>query len=107
MMDTPVSVIESWLTFLQQEGRSPHTIAAYRRAMVHFVAWSQQAYGDVAFDPAAIIPRDIQDWKSYQQRCEKAAPATFNLRLVALASFFKWAEDRSLVQSNPVQHVKS
>ena len=50
---------------------------------------------------AAIIPRDVRDWKSYQQTVEKASPATINQRLVALTRFFAWAVKQGLARENP------
>jgi integrase/recombinase XerC len=80
-------MIGSWITYLSNQGRSEHTIASYRRALKQFIQWSEQTYGQ-PFDPAAIIPRDIADWKSFQQTIRKAAPATINQRLAALSNFF-------------------
>jgi hypothetical protein len=48
--------------------------------VIHFATWSEQSYGE-PFHPAAIIPRDVADWKVYQQTVEKVKPGTFNLRL--------------------------
>jgi integrase/recombinase XerD len=98
--------IDHWLATLRQQGRSAHTLAAYHRALNHFVRWSQTLYGD-DFDPAKIIGRDVRDWKSYQQTVEKAAPATINQRLVALSRFFTWALKEGLVREDPTQNVGS
>jgi site-specific recombinase XerC len=88
-------LIESWLSELEKQGRSPHTIRAYRRGWEHLAHWYGQTYGE-ACDPARLIARDVRDWKSYQQSVAKAAPSTINQRLVALSSFYKWglANDR-------------
>ena len=103
---TPYSVIEQWLETLHQGGKSDHTLAAYRRAVNHFVAWSEMLYGQ-NFDPAKIIGRDVRDWKAHQQTVEKAAPATINQRLVALSCFFTWAVRQGLAQEDPTQDVNS
>lgn len=67
---------------------------------------SQALYGQ-AFDPASIIGRDVRDWKAHQQTVEKAAPATINQRLVALARFFAWAVKQGVVSEDPTQDVNS
>ncbi len=59
------------------------------------------------FDPAAVIGRDIQDWKAYQQTVEKAAPATINQRLVALSGFFAWAVGQGIVRLDPTADVSA
>jgi len=57
---------EEWLEALFKGGKSPHTIAAYRRALAHFLHWHETAYAGLTFDLATILPRDIRDWKSQQ-----------------------------------------
>ena len=103
---SPYSVIEQWLETLHQGGKSDHTLAAYRRALNHFVAWSELLYGQ-DFDPANIIGRDVRDWKAHQQTVEKVAPATINQRLVALSRFFTWAVRQGLAQEDPTHDIKS
>jgi site-specific recombinase XerD len=100
------SVIEQWLENLRQQGKSDHTLAAYRRALTHFMKWSQALYGQ-DFDPANIIGRDIRDWKAHQQTVEKVAPATINQRLVALSRFFAWAVRQGLAPEDPTRDIKS
>jgi integrase/recombinase XerD len=96
---------EEWLETLYKGGKSPHTIAAYRRALAHFLHWHEIAYAGLTFDLASILPRDIRDWKARQQRVEKASPASINQRLVALNQLFDWAQQQGLVRSNPAQHI--
>jgi site-specific recombinase XerC len=103
---TSNSGIHNWLQFLEREGKSQHTIDAYRRALTHFVRWSESIYGG-KFDSGAIIPRDVRDWKSYQQTLEKTAPATINQRLVALARFYDWGVQEGLARTNPTSGVGS
>ena len=80
-------------------------MAAYRRALAHFGRWSESTYG-ASFDPTSIIPRDIRDYRSFQQTVERAAPATINQRLVALSRFYAWALDRGLVSKDPTAGVQ-
>ena len=96
---------EEWLETLFKGGKSPHTIAAYRRALAHFLRWHETAYAGLAFDLASVLPRDIRDWKAHQQRVEKASPASVNQRLVALNQLFGWAQQQGLVRANPSQHI--
>lgn len=97
--------IQSWITDLEKKGKSTHTLAAYRRALAHFTTWYCK-YSDT-FSPAAIMPRDVQDWKTYQQTVEKAAPGSINQRLAALSCFFAWAVAEGLVPSDPTGDVKT
>jgi site-specific recombinase XerD len=98
--------VEKWLKELDDQGKSQHTQQAYRRALAHFIAWHKKA-NDMEFEPDKIIPRDIDEWKSEQQTSGKAAPATINQRLVALSSFFDWAQKQGLVRQNPTNGIRS
>jgi site-specific recombinase XerD len=106
MKKSPHPAVDEWLVYLKAQGKSNSTISNYRRALAHFATWSEQSY-DEPFEPAAIIPRDVTDWKAYQQTVEKVKPATFNLRLVALSRFFEWAVTRGHVQKDPTVDVQS
>lgn len=96
--------VTTWLAYLGQKNKSQSTVDNYWRALAHFIHWSEQNYGQ-SLDPAAIIPRDVADWKAFQQTVEKAKPATVNVRLVALSRFFKWAVARGYARSDPTTEV--
>ncbi len=100
----PVQNINNWLDFLHQQGKSQHTLDAYRRALHHFADWSERCYGQ-RFDPAQVMPRDVSDWKRHQQSIEKAKPATINQRLVALNGFLDWCAKQGIIRSNPAAAV--
>ncbi len=94
------SAITAWLDHLNRTGKSPHALAAYRRAQAHFVQWSETTYGQ-AFDPAQIIGRDVADWRAFQKTVEQAKPATINQRLTALSRFCAWAAAEKIMTSDP------
>ena len=106
MTQTPQDALAAWLEHLDRAGMDPKTIASYRRGVLHFMRWNRQTY-NTEFDPSAIIQRDVVDWKAYQQTVERARPATINLRLAAMSSFFKWAVSHEQARMNPVEGVKS
>lgn len=80
---THSDVQQTWLNHLHRQGKSQHTRRAYGRGLKHFGRWYEVTYG-ASFAPDEVMPRDVRDWKAYQQAVEKAAPATINQRLVAL-----------------------
>lgn len=98
------SALIEWVKELTRQGKSQHTLAAYQRGLAHFVAWNRRSYGG-DFQPAKVIPRDVRDWKAYQQSVEHAAPATINQRLVAISRFFRWAVKQGLAASNPAEDI--
>ncbi|MFH1634366.1 MAG: tyrosine-type recombinase/integrase [Chloroflexota bacterium] len=102
-MEIPETV-KQWLDYLDQQGKSAHTIAAYRRGLAHYIRWNRDTYNS-DFDPSAVIPRDVRDWKAYQQTVEKAAPSTINQRLVALSRFFDWGVEQEIARTNPTASV--
>lgn len=101
-----VSIYPEWLVHLQQQGKSQHTVRAYRRGLTHFSHWYATTYGAV-FVPDEVMPRDVRDWKAYQQAVEQIAPATLNQRLVAITRFFRWARSQGLCRENPAEDVPS
>lgn len=100
------AIAEGWLESLYKAGKSNHTIAAYRRALEHFLHWYDLAYEGIAFELDKILPRDIRDWKAQQQKIEKASPASINQRLTAIRQFFDWAQREELIRSNPSHGMK-
>jgi integrase/recombinase XerC len=100
----PQNALENWIAYLQRQGKSRHTIAAYRRAIEHFAAWNTSVY-HVPLEVAAVIPRDVRDWKARQQTVEKAAPATINQRLVGVSRFFVWAISEGLAHEDPTADI--
>ncbi len=93
-----------WLTHLEAQGKSPHTRAAYRRALTHFARWYEDTY-DASPQLDDLLPRDIADWQAHQQTVEKARPATINQRLTALSRFLAWASGQALLAGNPAAGV--
>lgn len=102
----PADLQQTWLEHLQQQGKSRHTLRAYGNGLQHFEHWYQSTYGD-PFSPERVMPRDVRDWKAYQQTVEQAAPATVNQRLVALTRFFRWARLQGLCRENPAEDVSN
>ncbi len=96
--------VSQWTAELNRQAKSKSTIETYRRGLLHFSRWSEQTYGE-EFDPASIIPRDVEDWKAYQQTVEKAKPNTINSRLVAVSRYFKWAVKQKLARDNPAAGI--
>jgi site-specific recombinase XerD len=97
---------QKWLDHLQRQGKSPHTLRAYARGLKHFDRWYETTYG-VPLAPDAVMPRDVRDWKAYQQAVEQAAPATINQRLVAISRLFGWAQSQGLCRENPAEVVSN
>ena len=107
-MSTPAypDIRQQWLDHLQRQGKSPHTLRAYERGLDHFAHWYQVTYGAI-FVPDEVMPRDVRDWKAYQQAVEKASPATVNQRLTAITRLFRWARSQEICRENPAEDVSN
>jgi site-specific recombinase XerD len=102
----PHPTIKEWLATLDRRGKSRSTRETYRRGVTHFVRWSEQSYGQ-AFEPAEIIPRDVEEWVAFQQRIEKAAANTVNSRIVSITQYFGWLLKRGLIRQDPTAEVST
>jgi site-specific recombinase XerD len=96
----------AWLAKLETDGRSPHTVVGYTRALTLFCNWHTQTYGDPEFNPAKVIPKDFKDWVSRQQSVERAKPATINQRVAAVRKFFAWLHESGHLAKNPAAEVR-
>jgi site-specific recombinase XerD len=101
---TIIPILEIYSKHLQTLGKSVHTVKAYTHDLTGFAQWFAQTTGD-AFDPQAIGPRDIAEYRSYQLTRGKK-PATVNRRLVALQRFYQWAQKQGHTTNNPFESLE-
>ena len=103
--------ISRWLSHLERtEDLADTTLDAYQRDMTHFARWWEKTEGRL-FEPAAITPPDIKDYRSHIRRTggrggSAARPTTINRKLSSLRSFFAWASQEAIVPDNPTQNIK-
>lgn len=96
---------DQFLDDLQTEGRSPHTIAAYRRDLMAFCRFA----GDIPLDtvtPAMLTRFMATDGVQTGPRGTLRAKATINRYRVALKALFAWAAARWLIPRNPTVILK-
>ena len=97
--------VTQYLESLEAEGRSPHTIGAYRRDLRAFTRFA----GDIDLD--AITPAMLQRFMGSQlvqvgPTGQPRAKASVNRYRVTLKALFGWAEARWLVTRNPTAILK-
>ena len=95
-----------WLVHLEQQGKAAATVVGYGRDLRDFARWYREAFGE-EMAPAAIMPRDIEDYKAYLQTVRVAAPRTVNRRIAALSRFFKWAAGQDLAHRDPTTGTRA
>lgn len=98
-----MDILTSFQNHLLGRGLSPGTVAIYLGHLRRFSSWVEGTYGD--FDPAAVTPLDVADYRRYLQGRNRK-PTTVNNALDAIGSFFTWAEGAGLVQTDPTEGVK-
>jgi integrase/recombinase XerC len=97
--------VEKYLQDLENDGRSPHTIAAYRRDLEAFIRFTDDTV------ITAIIPANLTAFmatESVQIRpCgTRRAKASINRYRVSLKALFAWCEARWLIERNPTAILK-
>jgi site-specific recombinase XerD len=98
------TLIIQWLEYLSQQGKSSYTVVAYRRGVRHLTQWFERTYEE-PFDATALLPRDLEHWKTYQLKTVASSPATVNQRLVAVSSFFAWCVEAEIIAKDPTRSV--
>lgn len=89
--------IDVWVAEMETDGRSKWTLYQYKRELQRLVAlFPEHAAADYS-------KLDVQTFK--MERARGAKPATLRRSLVAVRSFFAWAEDNDLVAQNPCRRV--
>jgi integrase/recombinase XerD len=90
--------------FLVGEGRSKHTLIAYRRDLTLFDRWFTVSNGK-PLTPDTITPIDVRQYRSYLLTVQERKPATVNRRLASLSAFCSWARTAGLISANPVDGI--
>ena len=103
-MDRIHPLVKAFLQDLARAGRSPRTLAGYGKDLADFVAWIEGRYGE-AFDPKAVLPEDLRDYRAHLLSVRRAAPATVNRRVSALRAFFAFLHARGDIPSNPAARL--
>ncbi|WP_425804896.1 phage integrase N-terminal SAM-like domain-containing protein [Desulfitobacterium sp. Sab5] len=78
--------ISSWLYKLEEEGKSPNTLRAYRQRLNLFQSWFEET-NEYPFAPDNVTPTDLREYKSFLQNVQKRKAQTVNLTLNAIESW--------------------
>ena len=102
---TTTEAVDQYLKSLVEEGRSPHTVGAYKRDLRAFIAF----VGNVELE--AITPATLQRFMASESvqvgPCgAQRAKATINRYRVALKALYAFCEARWLVSRNPTNILR-
>jgi len=96
--------LERFAEYLQEQDRSPHTIAAYTQDVAAFFAWLTEKTGK-ELAPVNVTVFDVQKYREHLLAAGRR-PAGLNRRLASLRTFFAWAMANDLATTNPAAPVQ-
>lgn len=110
-----MELLKQFEAYLKSTDRSA-SAKFYCSDIQKFASWFERRHGE--FDPAAITPLDLVEYRGYLQSSggrltqahstnQPAAPATVNRALVSLSLFCQWALRQGMILTNPVIGIKS
>ena len=96
---------EGYLSHLVGQGRSPHTVAAYRRDLTAFITFCTTPPRAIC-DCRDIDHRVLRSWLAELRRAGQA-PTTIRRKLSSLNGFFQFLLARGQVSQNPVVRIET
>ena len=97
------SLLERYAAHLRGRGLADKSVRCYLGQAGAFVAWYERERGPFRVESVARL--DVADYRRHLQDAGRK-PATVNLVLVVLNSFFNWAVQEGLASANPVVGVR-
>ena len=95
--------IQKHLDQLSVEGKSPHTISAYRIDLQQFESFLESEFGTVSIpEIAAIHIRGFLRWLSEKQDGNR----TLSRKLSALSSWFKFLKIQGIIKDDPMRKIR-
>jgi site-specific recombinase XerD len=92
-------LMEEFLGAMTLEGRSAHSIGAYRRDL-------ERVLGEMAGPLDEVRPRDLRDVFRHQQEAGRS-PSSINRAIGATRSFFRFLFEEGRLEMNPAQALRS
>ncbi len=101
--ETPLApIIKAWRFYLEDQGRSPHTVKAFTgdlRLLARFLP-PDYAVGRISTDDL----NRFMDWVKHG-RGVPCSPKTCARRITSLKSFFKWLHENGVLATNPAERL--
>lgn len=98
-----LSLVQTFITVLQQQSLSEHTLAAYRRDLQRLIAWLSTHHNTQSL--LTVQVQHLQQWLDDRQA--NASVSTVNRRIATLKKFYQWAQSQSYVEHNPAATLRS
>lgn len=98
-------MIEKFVVWLKNEGKSENTIKVYLNALQKLNSWYEETEGN-SFEPSAVTTLHIHEFHNYMDKNEGLEPSTINKVLASLKTYFKYCLEAKLIIYNPMLKVK-
>lgn len=96
--------LEAFIAGLEQQERSPHTLAAYRRDLTAFARWFTGTTGEPS-QPDLWTATDLRAYRRHLVEDRSQKPSSVNRALAALKSYLRHAQVEGLVLGALPSHV--
>lgn len=96
--------LEAFIACLEQQERSPHTLAAYRRDLTAFARWFTGATGEPC-QPDLWTATDLRAYRRHLFEDRGQKPASVNRALAAVKSYLRHAQVEGLALGALPSHV--
>jgi site-specific recombinase XerD len=100
-MQDPLKLFEEELRS-RPGGISAYTVRGYLADLRKFAGWFRMNKGE-EMELGKVTPVDVRDYKAHLQTAASYKPATINRHLASLRAYFSWANEKGLVDENPVR----
>jgi len=100
---TPLApAVNSWRIYLEDQGKSPHTIKAFIADVLMMAAYlpPDRALGDISM-------QEINSFLNWMQKSRgvPCSPKTFSRRITSLKAFFRWLHQYGIILVDPAERV--
>lgn len=91
------AAIQAWLDAKRRKSGSDNTVETYRTALRQFETWARERLGRPELLVWPVVSSAMaQEWAAHLER-EGLAPATVNVKLSALSSFYEFVRRRYII----------
>lgn len=101
MKDSLTTLLPEFIKSLQEKGRSPFTILAYKSDLEQLVEYLTQRAKTL---PDQIKPSDLENFRDFLLS-QKYTPKSTSRKLNAIKTFFRWMKDHGSITQDPSKDV--
>lgn len=96
------TILPEFIESLQEKGRSPSTILAYRADVEQLVDFAVKRQKP---SPEMLVPQDIADFRDFLMS-KKYTAKTVSRKLNAIKTFYRWLKDEGYITRDPSKDIE-